>query len=217
MLFNAHTHSKTGQSVEVFNAGIQIQPNGFFSAGVHPWEADLYLEHSAELLKRAAQPNCIAIGEIGLDKLKGPDLKTQEQVFTEQIILSEKLCLPVIIHCVKAWNELQALKRSLKPKQEWVFHGLAKASLFPQVIGEGLMISVGAAVLKSETLQKGIITTPLNHLLLETDDAECDIAEIYQKISELKRIPLPVLENQIEENFKRVFTKWKIGLSEQNS
>lgn len=217
MLFNAHTHIQTGRAVEVFNAGTHFQPNGFFSTGVHPWEADLYLEHRADLQKRAAVPNCLAIGEVGLDKLKGPDLKIQEQAFREQILLAEKLRLPVIIHCVKAWNELQALKRNLKPKQEWIFHGLAKAPLLPQVIQEGLMISLGAAVLKSETLQKGIITAPVNRLLLETDDAECDIAEIYRKVSELKRIPLPVLENQIEENFKRVFTKWKIGLSEQNS
>ena len=55
---------------------------------------------------------CIALGEIGLDKLKGPSMEVQLAVFKEQIALSEKLELPVIIHCVRAWNELVLVKKT---------------------------------------------------------------------------------------------------------
>lgn len=217
MQFNAHTHFRTGLSVEVIHAETDFDMLGYFSAGVHPWKADLFRQKKAEIEHTAIHPFCLAIGEIGLDKIKGPDFGTQKEAFIQQIALAEQLKLPAIIHCVKAWNELQAIKRAVNPTQTWVFHGLAKANLVEPILEEGFVISLGTAILKNETLQKAVVRMPIEHFLCETDDANCPIDTIYRKISELKRIPLPDLENQLEKNFKRVFTKWKIGLSEQNS
>ena len=76
---------------------------------------------------------------------------------------------------------------------------------------EGLMISIGAAVLTNKKLQDKIAWLPLDRILVETDDSDVSIEWIYEQVSALKNIPLPRLEKQIEENFKRVFTKWKIG------
>ena len=125
--------------------------------------------------------------------------------------LSEELGLPIIIHCVKAWNELRAIKRHLKPQQTWIYHGFSKANLIEEVVQEGLMISIGAAVLTNKKLQDKIAWLPLDRILVETDDSDLSIEWIYEQVSALKNIPLPRLEKQIEENFKRVFTKWKIG------
>ena len=215
MHFNSHTHLSHDPPHEIVNAPINSNLTSYYSIGIHPWNANL--NDLEKVKQKLGEKNCLALGEAGLDKLKGPDLDLQKTCFIEQVHLSEELGLPIIVHCVKAWNELRAIKRVLKPKQTWIYHGFSKANLIEEVVQEGLMISIGAAILTNKKLQDKIAWLPLDLILLETDDSDLSIERIYEKVSELKDIPLLRLEKQIEENFKRVFTKWKIGYSEPNS
>lgn len=207
MLINIHTHRSTGRQIEVVNRTFEDLVPEYFSFGIHPWEIELWEEKINEMSQVLSEENCLAVGEIGLDKLKGPNLVRQMTIFKQQIQLAEQHKLPVILHCVKAWNELKNLKRELKPKQPWIFHGFSKASLTKEVLNERIYISLGQAILTSLSLQNTLLNIPLDRLFLETDDASCTIEEIYQKVSELKNIPLSELEKQLEENFKLVFTK----------
>ena len=50
-------------------------------------------------------------------------MELQLAVFKEQVKLSEKLGLPLIIHCVKAMDELLAVKKEFRPQQAWIWHG----------------------------------------------------------------------------------------------
>jgi TatD DNase family protein len=214
MLINIHTHFQRGSGIEVVNASSSILPNALFSCGVHPWQADL---GEIELIRNAANSkNCLAIGEIGLDKLKGPALDIQQACFINQVLLAEELNLPVIIHCVKSWNELKAIKQTIQPKQPWIFHGFVKINLLEDVLQQGLYVSIGAVILKNESLQTILPKIPLHQLFLETDTSETSIEAVYKSVSEIKNIPLYDLEKQLEENFKRVFNRWETGLSELN-
>lgn len=206
MLINIHTHRSTGRQIEVVNRTFEDLVPEYFSFGIHPWEMELWEAKINEMNLILSLDNCLAVGEIGLDKLKGPNLVRQMTIFKQQIQLAEQHKLPVILHCVKAWNELKNLKRELKPKQPWIFHGFSKAALTKEVLNEGIYISLGQAILTSLSLQNALLNIPLDRLFLETDDASCTIEEIYQKVSELKNIPLSELEKQLEENFKLVFT-----------
>ena len=209
MFFNTHTHIQEQGRIAIVNGEGMVDLPPYYSLGIHPWNAE---KGNPNQLKEALKASsCLALGEVGLDKLKGPDLELQKACFIEQVHLSEELGLPIIIHCVKAWNELRAIKRHLKPQQTWIYHGFSKANLIEEVVQEGLMISIGAAVLTNKKLQDKIAWLPLDRILVETDDSEVSIDWIYEQVSALKNIPLPRLEKQIEENFKRVFTKWKIG------
>lgn len=216
MLFNIHTHFFTGRTIEIVSRTNWQKDGEYFSVGIHPWDSD-NLDFELEMIQNEIKnPFCLAIGEIGLDKLKGPNIEIQENVFRKQIALSEEFQLPVIIHCVKAWNELQQLKRELKPSQTWVFHGFSKAAILENVLQEGLMISIGTAILTNKKLQDVLNNIPNDRLFLETDDAEIPIYSVYEKVSELKKLSLSELEQIIENNFKKVFTKWTIGSNEQN-
>ena len=209
MFFNTHTHIQEQGRIAIVNGEGMVDLPPYYSLGIQPWNAE---KGNPNQLKEALKASsCLAIGEVGLDKLKGPDLELQKACFIEQVHLSEELGLPIIIHCVKAWNELRAIKRHLKPQQTWIYHGFSKANLIEEVVQEGLMISIGAAVLTNKKLQDKIAWLPLDRILVETDDSDLSIEWIYEQVSALKNIPLPRLEKQIEENFKRVFTKWKIG------
>lgn len=217
MQFDVHTHSIDKSSLRNRNSGLEIPDFGFFSAGIHPWDAGSLESKILENLRLiASHKNCLAIGEIGLDKLKGPAIEIQIKAFIEQLLLAEEMQLPVIIHCVRAWNELKDIKRQLQPKSPWIFHGFAKGSILKEVIDEGMVVSLGEQLLKNPKLQLAINDLPLGRLLLETDDASIGINQVYELVSKLKKIPLPDLEKSIEENIFNIFPKWKIGLKEQN-
>jgi len=218
MLFDSHSHNLSLENAVIFNksVGSESDVTSFFSFGIHPWNSELIEDNFLIFEQEVLKKNCLAIGEIGLDRLKGPEISIQIDVFWKQIEISERLQLPVIIHCVKAWNELYLIYKEIQPKQTWVFHGFNKVGILQDVLKTEMMISIGASIFNNIQLQESINSIPNNKLLLETDDENIDIIEIYQKVSEIKKISLQQLEDNVEENFKRTFRKWQSGLSVQN-
>jgi TatD DNase family protein len=217
MLFDCHSHFNSLNHVTILNiSGVNDAYVKCFSVGIHPWESSKIEDNFLSIEHLAKGEKCIAIGEIGLDKVRGPDILIQKNVFEKQIEISEKLKLPVIIHCVKAWNELKVLKQKLNPIQVWIYHGFNKIGILEEVLESGLMISIGSSILSNVKLQMHLELIPNDKLLLETDDSQIDIFDIYKKVSEIKKISLSELEQIIEENFKRIFRKWQSGLNEQN-
>ena len=209
-----HTHNKHSYhsilSIKNVIIGIDRMPaKGWFSAGIHPWYIDDNFLHRLE--KLIMQPHCLAIGECGLDFmpaiLKQHSLQKQEQFFLIQADLAEQYQKPLIIHCVKCFNKLLALKKSFKPKTPWIIHGFAKNSaLAKQLTGAGFYLSFGAHLFNSEKNCKALQDVPDNRFFLETDEQTTyDIKNIYRKASTVKHIDLIKLQKQIENNFKKIF------------
>ena len=212
MLYNSHSHFYDINHCTIVN---KSDDNGYeesyYSIGIHPWNANKIEDNFFKIERLAMSEKCLAIGEIGLDKLQGTEISIQKKAFEIQVLLSEKLKLPVILHCVKSWNEISSIKQKLKPIQTWVYHGFNKVGILEEVINAGMMISIGASVFTNEKLQNALKKIPNNRLLLETDEANIDIYTIYEKVSEIKKIPLSELEMIIEENFKRIFRNGKVA------
>jgi TatD DNase family protein len=218
MFVNTHTHRESPGTQQIFNAAGHPAGHQWFSDGIHPWDAGKVDGISTELANSWTQPNCLAVGEIGLDKLTDVPFDQQLIIFEQQIEQSEKLGLPVILHCVKAWNEVAQVRKRLKPAQPWIFHGFRKAALLDSVLQEGLLISIGTAILWDEKLQQILPEIPNDKLLLETDsDENYRIEDVYRKVAQLKSLTLPALEKQLLDNFKNTFHKWEIGSSAPNS
>ena len=77
-------------------------PDVWASAGIHPQEAHQATPAAlAALAVLAADPKCIAIGEIGLDyyHLANPDIPTQQQAFIAQLRIAAEAHKPILIHC----------------------------------------------------------------------------------------------------------------------
>lgn len=178
---------------------------GYYSFGIHPWNSETNDLKIREIENNAQDKFMLAIGEIGLDKMKGPALEIQKSCFIDQVLVAEKINRPVIIHCVKAWNEIVAIKRQLQPQQTWIFHGFNKVAILDSILAEGLMISIGSAILNDTKLQEVLLKIPNDRLFLETDDSQITILEVYKKVSTLKKLTLTELEEIIENNFKRIF------------
>ncbi|MFT4072840.1 MAG: TatD family hydrolase [Dysgonamonadaceae bacterium] len=173
----------------------------FFTCGIHPWHSEDAEAQLAFLEEIAAHPLIVAIGEAGLDKLKGPELDVQKVVFERHIRLSEKLQKPLIVHCVKAWDELIALQKEYRPSQPWIIHGFrGKPELTKQLVHLGFYFTIG-----ERFNEEGIRMIPLHRMFCETDESEIPILEIYKSVAASLDIDPEDLAGSIENNVKRFF------------
>lgn len=179
-----------------------------FSIGIHPWfiKKEQLGNQLSFLEDKLQSKNCFAIGECGLDKLTDVNLELQKEVFIKQIQLSEKYQKPLIIHCVKAHQEIIALKKEMNPKQVWILHGFNKSfQLAESCIKNGILLSFGAAIMANKKLQETFLKLPLTSILLETDDNEVTIEEVYKKAASIKKINIDELQQEIKQNFNTIF------------
>lgn len=169
MLFPAddsHTHALVHNAV-VNRFPHQPMPPGYiYSVGIHPWHAaDATPDHWQWLEQAAQRPDVVAIGEAGLDKLCSTPLAIQTEAFMRQAQLSERVGKPLIIHNVRANQEILDLHTRLRPTQPWVLHGFrGKPQLAQMFLDHGFHISLGP---RHNPATAAII--PPERLLRETD------------------------------------------------
>jgi TatD DNase family protein len=188
---------------------VKPQAKDYFSVGIHPWilEEENQENNLQKVESALSHPNCLAIGECGLDKKTSSNFQLQQKIFKQQIILSEKYLKPLIIHGVHASNELIQLKKELKTRQNWIFHGFnGSTELGLQLIQNGFYLSFGAHLLHPNAkARKNLTSFPINKLFFETDNSTLKIAEIYQAASEILNISIQELQYQINQNFEFLF------------
>jgi TatD DNase family protein len=115
--------------------------------------------------------------------------------------LSENLKKPVIIHCVKAWEELIKVRRGTNPAQPWIIHGFrGNPELTKRLIREGFLFSVGEKINVD-----ALPLIPINSLFCETDEDEVDIRYIYQQAAHTLNRDLEDFANEIAKNVRRIF------------
>lgn len=172
---------------------------GWYSIGIHPWR----ISSAENLLSRelVANPQVLAIGEAGLDKLTGISIDIQLKVFESQARLSMEVGKPLIIHLVKAVDELLRLKQTLHPSNPWIIHGFrGKAALAKEYLRHGFYLSFGEKY-QAEALE----ATPSDRLFLETDESLVPISQLYRRAAEIRGIDVSQLEENIRQNVGRVF------------
>lgn len=173
--------------------------------GIHPWRA-------AEAFVVPDLSTVFAIGECGLDGVRGPSMDVQERVFLEQVRLSEQTGKPLIIHCVKALDRLLSLHKALNPQQPWMFHGFrGKPQQLRSLLDAGFYVSFG--FLHNEA---SLRICPADRLLLETDDdSEHPIAELYNNVARERGIDVPTLCDEMAENYRAFFRKEPLEKGEE--
>jgi len=175
-----------------------------YSYGIHPWflNENNHTQLIRSVREIAMNPQLIAIGEAGFDKLSGPSPELQRKTFEEQVMIAEDFRLPVIIHCVRAWDELLAVYKNLKPKMPWLIHGFrGKKVLAAQLLSKGMYLSFWFDfVLKPESSDL-LKSLPVDRIFLETDGADVDIRDIYSKVSVDLDIKVEELKAKILSNF----------------
>lgn len=177
-----------------------------FSLGLHPWYVEDMTDEARARLEAVArgQLSLYAIGEAGLDRLSSVPLSLQEHYFIKQIELSESCSLPLIIHCVRAWSELLALRARIKTTMPWIVHGFrGRRALAEQLLSSGCLLSFGRYY-QPDSLR---LAHERSCLFLETDEADLAIEELYAQAATLLGLTEQELCISIVETARRVWPR----------
>jgi TatD DNase family protein len=185
-----------------------VLPEKNYSIGIHPWVVNhLTNDSDTELLKnQLRKKNILAIGEIGLDKLK-PEFKLQQYVFISQIKLANTTNKPIIIHCVKAFGEVSEILKNENVKNSIIFHRFSgNKTIAEQFVKKGYYLSFGHELFHTKSKVQSVFkTVPNENFFLETDDSQYSIKDIYQKASELRNCTVETISDSVRSNFNKCF------------
>jgi len=188
--------------------------------GIHPMHAASADDWTlAQLAERA--PQGIAIGEIGLDPAYTVPLDIQETAFREQLRLSLKLGLPVLVHCRQAFQRtLRIMQEERADQVGGIMHAFSGS---PEMAHE--FVRLGFAIAISGTVTWANAVKPLRlaseialeHLVLETDSPDMTpqphrgrfnrpawILETAVKVAKLRGVPLETVAAATSANATRV-------------
>ena len=143
--------------------------------GIHPTEFfNQSLEAALEMI-RVNAPECVAIGEIGLDywhKLVRKDAAMKEKqrdFYVQQLQAAREVDLPVSIHSRGAWGDCLELASGHGPGRG-VFHWYSgPLDVLDGVLDAGYYVSCTPAVEVSTELRAAMVKAPLERIIIETD------------------------------------------------
>jgi TatD DNase family protein len=207
-LFNFHTHNRN-EEFGIINLFPDELPtdNKKYSIGIHPWYYDKNFDEKIDIIeKKLSNENVVAVGETGFDPKSSVNIEIQKNIFTKHVELAEHYKKPLIIHCVKFYNELISIKKSIVPTQAWVLHGFAgNLNIAADFIKHDFYFSISDQLLKNVEKSNNFLSIlPTNRLFIETDDKNFDIEKTYTTIASRLGIDIIKLENIIANNLKLI-------------
>lgn len=149
--------------------------------------------------------NVFSRTEAGCSRLITTPLDIQKKVFEQQLQLAIKYNKPVIIHCVKAFDELIEICKPYFNCIPLIIHGFNKSeTLAKQLIDKGFYLTLHHKIaLKSDFNIQGL---PLTKLFFETDnDPNLLIQDVYQDFAFKLNMELDALKAQINRNFESLY------------
>lgn len=150
---------------------------------------------------------CIAIGECGLDKAIDTDFELQQKIFCEQIQIANEVQKPLMIHCVKAFNELTACLKKMNNTVPVIIHGFNNnQNIANDLLKHGYLLSFGKALMDDGSNASEVIKhVGRKNFFLENDDSNVSIRDIYKRASEILGIEEQFLQEQLKSNYQRIF------------
>lgn len=211
MYINIHSHKQISEKQffieNLYKEFDKVLEPGYYSVGLHPWylSAESTDAPFTEVKKMSTQPNVLAIGECGLDKVCKTPFDLQVSLFQDHIKLANEIRKPLIIHCVRAYDEVLKLLRENHAEVPVIFHGFNKnKEILKKILDSGFYVSFGAAVSSIKTA--GVFKdVPMDQFFLETDNSPVSIAEVYAAAAAAKNISVETLSLQLNKNLQSVF------------
>ena len=216
-LFNVHTHRFDNHAlihIDALNCQIpkDVNLNNYwFSIGIHPWDTEkINISEVPILLARCFEEiHPIAIGECGVDRLRGASIDIQLTVFEQHVEFATKKNLPVIVHSVRAISDMFPILKKYN-STTFVFHDYrGNWQQTETLLPFNCSFSFGASVLRpNEKLLEVIRKIPSCRLLLETDESDSTLLPlILEQVATIRKVNPKMLEIEIRENVEFVFFK----------
>jgi len=205
MIVDAHTHRAASRSaVRVLSlAELRLERplTTPFAVGLHPWDlSQATLQDRTHIQKLASSPSCVAIGETGLDRVRATPWALQLDWLQWHWRLAEELNKPLVLHAVRASSDLLQLLKQRPPQTPWQWHDFSG----PQAIIKSVLklhpqmyFSFSPRGVRRRDFLQLWESVPADRRLLETDDSEWTIQELYQTVQPP--------EDGLKQNFERLF------------
>lgn len=193
--------------------------------GHHPWflpptEPDL----TSLQTMLSEYPQCIALGEIGLDFHSGNRSKASPEVqqrwFEAQLALASEYQLPVIVHSVKAHDRVLAMLKRYPDVRGVVHAFLGPYQQATAYLDKGWYLGCGSLILKSAKTRDAFARIPAEHILLETDAPDMrpaqpqhdnpllDLLQTADCLAQARSQSAAALMEQTSANVQRLFQKF---------
>ncbi len=181
----------------------------FYSVGLHPWKLKTREENNffLQMVEEAMElDHVIFTGESGLDKVTGADFEEQKRVFLAHAIMAEEYQKPLMIHCVRAYNDILELYNKQHPSVPWILHGYTGSrEISEQLSKKQFFFSFGRILFKEKAKAvDSFKALPLDRIYLETDEYKGPVKEIFVKAAEIRNISVDDLKNAVWANFNRL-------------
>ncbi len=207
--------------------------NFWSTVGVHPDNEDVQEPTLDDLLRRAALPKVVGIGETGLDYYRlgertVADMEWQRERFRVHIRAARQTAKPLVIHTRSASNDtLAILKEEGQSAQQagpatGVFHCFTETETVARAaLDMGFYISFsGILTFKTASdLREVARFVPLDRLLIETDSPYLApvpyrgktnnpsyVPLVAKQIADIRQQPLQEIADATSRNFERLFS-----------
>ena len=217
MLIDIHRHANDKGTADLVVRNLfhsqspEMENDRFYSIGLHPWQVnEKSLKEDIQKVRESAEDSkIIAIGEAGLDKTIDAPFEIQEEAFNAQIKIALEVNKPMIIHCVRAYNEVFSFKLKSKDTNPWVIHWFnATHEMGEQLISKNFYLSFGHKLFDDRSkAYHAFPNIPIEKVFFETDDAGYSIDQVYERAALLRGMNIESLQQQIQDNFTRCFGK----------
>ncbi|GIU43591.1 hydrolase TatD family protein [Shewanella sairae] len=205
---------------------IALQHNCFYALGIHPWHCEEASKTTLATLRQmlqkyAGKQGLVAVGECGLDKLHKSNFATQMILFEGQIALAKEFDLPLIIHAVRAHEDVLRCLNNQDVRRKGVIHGFyGGPQLAAQYVKLGYKLGVGGLLLNDNApkLQQTVAELPLESFILETDSPAMTpknslnsrntpliLPEVLQKMADLQKKSTVLVSEQMFYNVAQLF------------
>ena len=198
-------------------------PHVYAAVGVHPDHVgELDEAKMQQLREMCAMKKTVAVGEIGLDYYWDKSfVDLQKEVYVKQILLANKLNLPIVIHDREAHKDAYDLLLEYNQSSKALFHCFSGSVEFMrECVKKGWYIALGGVVtFKNAVKMKDVAREiPLDKLVLETDspyltpvpfrgkpNTPAYVRYVAEEIANLRQIPLNELIDITTNNAERFF------------
>jgi TatD DNase family protein len=211
------------------HALVQRHDNLWASAGVHPDNEGVQEPSVQDLLRLAALPRVVAIGETGLDyyRLNGRSLQQMEwqrRRFRVHIRAARASGLPLVVHTRSASRDtLDILREEGGGEVRGVFHCFTETQeVADAALDLGFDISFSGIISfkNAEALREVARRVPLDRCLIETDspylapvpfrgktNQPAYVAHVAAQLASLKQCSVSQVAEATSRNFERVFPR----------
>lgn len=205
MILDFHTHRQDAAAALIAVDPQEFDPSAglYYAVGYHPWHdvGSLTSEDFALLERYARHPQVLAVGETGMDALRGGSLDVQADVFVRHLQVAREVGKPVVVHCVRTAQQIiAARRRALLDDVPLAIHGMrSNEHVARMLLDAGCYLSFGPRF-----NPRAVQVTPLERLLIETDEDSASIDEVAARVASALDLPADQVKQAAAGNAQRL-------------